>query len=400
MYNKKMQNLGQNASAIRELFEYGKARKKEIGSDLVYDFSIGNPSVPCPSIVTDTLINLIKNTEATALHGYTSAAGDLNVRREIVSYLNKKYHTLLKENFTYLTLGAAASLTISLNALLNQDDEVIVFTPFFPEYKVFVEKANGKIVPVQTDNKTFMIDFDNLEKALNERTKAVIINSPNNPTGVVYPENVIKGLCKILKTKEDEYQHPIYLISDEPYRELIYDDIEYPFVTNYYDNSIVCYSFSKSLSLPGERIGYIIVNPNCENVNEVYQALCGAGRSLGFVCAGSLFQYMIPQVLGYTSDLKTYKENRDLLSNALTEYGYEVVNPNGAFYLFVKALCSDAKHFSEIAKKYELLLVPSDSFGCGGYVRISYCVSPKQIKDSLPAFKKLIDEFKDEVKYE
>lgn len=400
MINQKMKNLGQNASAIRELFEYGKRRKAEIGEDKVYDFSIGNPNVPSPSIVNETLINLIQNTDSVKLHGYTSAAGDIQVRKQIANYLNNKYNANTNENLIYLTVGAAGSLTITLNALLNQDDEVVVFTPYFPEYKVFVEKAGGILKCISSLKDSFKPDLEELEKAITTNTKAIIINYPNNPTGVVLNKEDVEKLSKLLLKKQEEYKHPIYIISDEPYRELVYDVEEMPYITNYYHNSIVCYSFSKSLSLPGERIGYIMMSEQMDQAKDVFAGICGSGRALGFVCAPSLFQYMIPACLGKTSDLEYYKHNRDLLSKALTSYGYEVVQPDGAFYLFVKALNKDATKFSEYAKKYELLIVPSDSFGCSGYVRISYCVSTKQIKDALPLFKQLFEDYKQEVKDE
>lgn len=393
MYNKNMQQLGQTGSAIRELFEYGKTRKAIVGDDNVFDFSIGNPSVPCPNVVTNTLVDLITKTDPVKLHGYTSASGDIEVKTKIVEYLNMTYHCNENPNLVYLTVGAAASLTITFNALLNPGDEVIVFAPFFPEYKVFIEKALGKIVIVEPDEKTFYPNLEKLEQAINENTKAVLIDSPNNPTGVILPHDVIEKISNLLRNKERKFNKNIYLISDEPYRELIYNDIKYPFITNYYHNSIVCYSFSKSLSLPGERIGYILVADKCDKKEGIFQAICGAGRALGFVCAPSLFQYMIPNCLGYTSNIEIYKQNRDLLYNYLTNVGYEVVKPDGAFYLFVKALEKDAVAFSNCAKKYDLLLVPSDSFGYAGYVRISYCVSTKMIEKALPIFKKLYDDY-------
>lgn len=394
MTNQKMYEYGSSPSKIRELFEYGKKRKAEIGENCVFDYSLGNPSVASPDIVNETLVDLINNTNSTVLHGYTSAAGDLGVREAIASYLNKTYDTKHRASLIYLTVGAAASLTISLNALLNSGEEVVVFAPFFPEYRVFVEKASGVLKVVKPVEPAFTPDFVEFEKMITNDTKAVIINSPNNPTGVVYDEETIKKIAQILRNKSLEYGHPIYLIADEPYRELVYSDASVPFVSKYYDNTIICYSFSKSLSLPGERIGYIVVSEKCDSAEEVYLSICGAGRALGFVCAPALFQYMIPRCLGETSNLEIYKNNRDLLYNTLTSYGYEVVKPDGAFYLFVKALGGDANRFSEIAKEYELLLVPSDSFGYPGYIRIAYCVSPQQIKDSLPAFKRLIDEYK------
>ena len=393
MYNKKMYELGTKPSAIRNLFEYGKVRKSQIGNENVFDFSLGNPSVPCPSIVNKTLIDLITNTEPTKLHGYTSAVGDDGVRGAISDYLNKTYHANVDKSLIYLTVGAAASLTITFNALINPGEEVIVIAPFFPEYQVFIEKANGNVVIVQSDENTFLPNVEKIKEKITSNTKALLINYPNNPTGVMIDENTLKALCKVLKEKETEYGHPIYLISDEPYRELLYNNKPYLFVTNYYDNAIVCYSFSKSLSLPGERIGYVLVNPLCVNAKDVFFAVCGAARSLGFVCAPALFQYMIPNCLGYTSDLKVYELNRDLLYNSLTTIGYDVVKPDGAFYLFVKALEEDANKFCEVAKEFELLIVPSDSFGCSGYIRISYCVDTEMIKRSISSFKALYDKY-------
>ena len=394
MINKKMYDLGNKPSDIRSLFEYGKQRKLEIGEANVYDFSLGNPNVPAPSVVNETLINLINSTSPEVLHGYTSGVGDNNVRMQIVNDLNERYNVNLKSDLVYMTVGAAAALTISLNAILNTDDEVVVIAPFFPEYRVFIEKANGKVVVVKSDEKTFKPNLNTLSDAINEKTKAVIINYPNNPTGVVLNNDDLLGLTNLLKEKQNEYNTTIYLISDEPYRELIYSDSPIPFVTKYYDNTIICYSFSKSLSLPGERIGYILVSPSCVDCYYLFKAICGAGRSLGYVCAPSLFQLMIPYCLGKTSDLNVYKENKEILYNALIQYGYEVIKPEGAFYIFMKALGNSSYEFCEQAKKYELLLVPSDSFGYEGYVRISYCVSKQTIINSLDSFKKLIDNYK------
>ena len=392
MINKEMYELGVKPSAIRNLFEYGKQRKAIIGEENVFDFSLGNPNVPAPKIVNDTLIKLINEQSPTVLHGYTSAVGDNNVRLAIASYLNKTYNADVDYNLIYMTVGAAAALTISLNAILNEGDEVIVIAPYFPEYKVFIEKAKGAIVISESDKNTFKPNLEDLKAKINSKTKAIIINYPNNPTGVVLNENDVISLTNLIKQKEKELNNQIYLISDEPYRELTYDT-KVPFITNYYDNTIICYSFSKSLSLPGERIGYILVSPNVKNNKELFYAICGAGRSLGFVCAPTLFQYMIPHVLGYTSNIEEYKENKEILYNALINYGYEVINPEGAFYMFVKAFGNSSIEFCERAKKYELLLVPSDSFGVSGYVRISYCVSKQTIINSLSAFEKLANEY-------
>lgn len=391
--NEKMYSLGAKSSIIREIFEYGKKRKAEIGEDKVFDFSIGNPSVPAPSIVNQTLIDLITNTDSVKLHGYTSAAGDLGVRQKIADYINENHGAGASAGDIYMTVGAAASLTVSLNAIINQGDEVIVVAPFFPEYRVFAEKAGGTLRVVNCNFEDFQLDFEQLEKTVNKNTKAIIINSPNNPSGAVLTEETIKKLSELLNKKQIEFGTSIYIISDEPYRELVYGDIKVPYIPNYYDNTIVCYSFSKSLSLPGERIGYIFVSPKADGSKELFLSVCGAGRALGFVCAPAIFQYMVAECLGKTADVSVYKRNRDLLYSALTEYGFEAVHPDGAFYLFVKSPEPDAYAFFERAKKHELLLVPSDDFGVGGYVRISYCVKTEQIEGSLSAFKKLAEEY-------
>lgn len=394
MYTESLVKLGKVRSEIREIFEYGNKRKAEIGAENVFDFSIGNPSVPAPKSVDDAIIDLVNNFDSVALHGYTSAQGDAHVRETIANYINDKFGTNVTANNIYMTCGAAASLTIVMNAILQKDDECIVFTPYFPEYGVFIERTGAKLVEVKSQEKTFQIDMDNFEKAINEKTKAVIINSPNNPSGVVYTVETIEKMCQLLKKKEEEYGHPIFLITDEPYRELVYDDTEVPYVINYYDNSFVCYSYSKALSLPGERIGYIVVSPKMIDEEDAYAAVCGAGRALGYVCAPSMLQRVIEKCISDTSDISIYKENRDLLYNALTKMGFECVYPDGAFYLFVKAMGEDAYEFCEKAKEYELLLVPANSFGTPGYVRVSYCVQTKQIEDALPAFEKLAESYK------
>lgn len=394
MLNEKNVNLGKVRSSIRELYEYGKARKAQIGEENVFDFSLGNPSVPAPKEVTAALSEIISTTDPVALHGYTSAQGDYSVRKTVAEYINSKSKANLDADCIYMTCGAAASLCITLNALLNNGEEVIVFTPFFPEYKVFIENAGGKIVTVASDEKTFEINFEKLEKALSENTKAVIINSPNNPSGVVYGEETIKKLCACLAAHSQKIGKPVYLISDEPYRELVYDkSVRVPYIVDFYAKSIICYSYSKTLSLPGERIGYIAVNNKMEEWREVYAGVCGAGRALGYVCAPALFQQLVKRVCGCCADVSIYKNNRDTLYNALTSYGFEVVKPDGAFYMFVKSPEADANAFCERAKKYELLIVAGDDFGCKGYVRISYCVAPEMLKRSLPAFKKLAESY-------
>jgi len=396
MVSEKMLELGTHRSVIRDIFEYGIQRKAQIGPENVFDFSLGNPSVPAPQVVTDTLQALLTQVPADALHAYTSAPGDPQVRKAIAQYIQDTFGFAARAEDIYMTVGAAASLAVTLNALVEAGDEVVAFAPFFPEYRVFAEKAGAKFVTVKSSEKTFQIDPEALARGINAHTKAVIVNSPNNPTGVVLNQKSIEELCRILRQKEAEYGHPIYLIADEPYRELVYGDARVPYLPLYYKNTIVCYSFSKSLSLPGERIGYILVSPQAEGAEQVYSAVCGAGRALGYVCAPSLFQQLIKHCLGKTVDLSVYDENRKLLYHSLTEYGFEVVYPDGAFYLFLQSPEPDANAFCEKAKQLELLLVPADSFGYPGYVRISYCVPTKQIQRSLPAFRKLAQLYKGE----
>ena len=394
MLNEKMYALGSKRSIIREIFEYCKSRATEIGADKVFDFSIGNPSGEPPKEIEIAIQDLLKNASPVLLHGYTSAQGDLGVRQAIANEINERFGAGVNANSIYMTCGAAASLTISLRALLNPGEECVVFAPFFTEYRVFIENAQGKVVVSKPMEKTFQIDVCDFESKVTENTKAVIINSPNNPSGVVYSEETIKAVCSVLEKKQKEYGHPIFLIADEPYRELVFGELTVPYLMNYYDNTIVCYSYSKALSLPGERIGYIAVSPKMENGQNVYLAVCGAGRSLGYVCAPSLFQQVIKNTIGAKVDVNIYKENRDILYNALTEYGYECVQPDGAFYLFVKALEDDAYKFFEKAKAKEILVVPCDDFGVSGYVRIAYCVDKQRIVNALPSFKALAEEYK------
>ena len=393
MYAEEMYRLGTNRSVIRDLFEYGNKRKAQIGAENVFDFSLGNPNVPAPESVKEVLADLIQKEDPVALHSYTSAQGDAKVRQAIAEYVNGQHGTSLTADNFYMTVGAAASLTISLKALAEPEDEFIVFSPFFPEYRVFVEGVGAKLVVVESDPKDFQIDKEAFRLAVTPHTKGVIVNSPNNPSGVVLTEECIQGICQVLEEKQKEYGKEIFLIADEPYRELVYGDVKVPYLMNYYDNTLVCYSYSKSLSLPGERIGYIAVSDHIKDWKNVYAAVCGAGRVLGYVCAPSLFQKVIARCQGQVSDVSVYKKNRDILYNALTEYGCRCIKPDGAFYLFVESLEKDAAAFSEKAKEFELLLVPADSFGTPGFVRISYCVSTKQIEDSLPAFKKLAESY-------
>ncbi len=391
--NQKAFALGSKRSIIREIFEYSKVRAQEIGAEKVFDFSLGNPSVEPPQEVAETINALLNSQNSTALHGYTSAQGDFGVRKTISDNINSRFNLDLTADNIYMTCGAAASLSICLKAVVNEGEECVVFAPFFTEYRVFVENAGGKLVISNPDKENLQIDLADFEEKINENTRCVIINSPNNPSGVVYTEEIIQGVCKILDKKQREYGKVIYLIADEPYRELVYGDIKVPYLMNYYNNSLVCYSYSKSLSLPGERIGYIAVNPKMTDSKEVYLAVCGAGRSLGYVCAPSMFQKVVAKCINCKVNIKAYKENRDLLYNSLVEYGFSCVKPDGAFYLFVKSPDVSAFAFYEKAKEKEILLVPCDDFGIEGYVRIAYCVDSSRIKNSLPAFEALAKEY-------
>ncbi len=394
MYNERTYGLGSKRSTIREIFEYAKKRSAEIGVDKVFDFSIGNPSVPVPDEVDEAIARIVAETPAVELHGYTSAQGDKQVRDKIAANYQKRFGVFLSGEDLYMTCGAAASLTITMTALHTEGDELIVFAPYFPEYAVFSSGAGMRLTVIPSDEKTLLPDFEALEKAITPATKGVLINSPNNPSGVVYGGETIARLAEILEKKSAEFGAPIYLISDEPYRELVYDkDTVVPCVMKYYDHSIVCYSYSKSLSMPGERIGYIAVNPKAENAKEIYASVCGAGRMLGYVCAPALFQRLVAEFDGKTADLSVYKRNRDLLYNGLTDCGFTCVYPDGAFYLFVKAAEEDAAAFCERAKKYELLLVNGKDFGYDGWVRIAYCVQTERIEKALPLFRKLAEEY-------
>lgn len=394
MTNNKLLELGKAGNAICDIADYGRSRKALIGKDNVFDFSMGNPSVPAPESVRDAISKLNSCNDSTLIHSYTTEAGILNVRKAIADDLNNKYHASVDENLIYLTSGASAALSITLKALLNEGEEVVVFAPYFPDYRSYIMNASGKMVIVKSLEPSFAPDFVEFEKSITNKTKVVLINYPNNPSGAIISEEELKKLVEIIEKKQKEYGTVIYLFSDEPYREIVYEKVKYPFVTNYYENSLVCYSFSKSLSIPGERLGYVLVNPKCKYAQDIFTAIVASGRLQGYVCAPSLFQKVIPYCLGSYADFSVYKNNRDTLYNALVEYGYEVVKPRGAFYIFMKSLEKDAVKFCERAKKYEILLVPGDAFGYPGYVRISYCVSLRTILDSLPGFKKLIEEYK------
>ena len=392
--SQRMLNLGTARSEIREAFDFAQARAAEVGAENVDDFSIGNPSVPAPATVAEAVHKLVDAIDPIKLHGYTPAQGDGQARGALADDLNRRFGTNYTADNFYLTAGAAGALCCALSALSCPGDTFIAFAPYFPEYKVFVESAGAELVTVPADIEDFQIDFAAFDQALTPNTKGVIINSPNNPTGVVYSEATIQKLAQVLTEKSKEYGHAIWLISDEPYREIVYRDTPLPWVPNYYPNTLVCYSYSKSLSLPGQRIGYVLVPPQAEDADIVYAAVCGAGRALGYVCAPSLFQLVAAECTGQTADIEIYHKNRDLLLNALRDMGYTCAQPDGAFYLFPRSLEPDARAFCERARKYDLVLVPGDSFGCPGHVRISYCVPTEQIQRALHKFEQLAAEYK------
>ena len=392
MINKNMYALGANRSCIRELFEYGRQRAAIVGAENVFDYSLGNPSIPAPARVNEAIAAVIAEMPSLAVHGYTSAPGDLGLRQAVADDLNERYNAGVRANDLFIGCGAAPELVSVIRALAVENSEFIAVAPFFPEYRPFVESSGGRLVVVPADIPNFQIDFAALENALNANTQAIILNSPNNPAGTVYTAETLQKLATLLDRKGAEYGKTIYIISDEPYRELVYGDAVAPWVPGIYDNTVVCYSWSKSLSLPGERVGYVYVPEKCADHDELYAAVAGAARSIGHVCAPSLMQKVIARCVGLRPDLKAYDENRRLLSESLASYGYEMAKPDGAFYLFVKAPGGSSKAFSEKAKLQDLLLVPGDDFGCPEYFRICYCVSHDLIERSLPIFEKLIKE--------
>ena len=393
MVSQRMLQLGTARSVIRELFEYGRQRAAEVGAENVFDFSLGNPSVPAPAAVHETAIRLLRE-QGDTIHCYTSAPGDAGARQRIADSLNRRFGEHYTADELYLTVGAAASLCCVFNGLTCPGDEYILFAPYFPEYKVFIEGARGKVQVITPEIEQFQIDFTAFEKAVNCRTKGVVINSPNNPSGVVYSRQTLETLAAILRAKEALYGHPIYLISDEPYREIAFDGVEVPWVPSIYQDTIVCYSFSKSLSLPGERLGYVLVPKQTTDAVSVSAAVAGAGRSLGYVNAPSLFQQVTAECCDLTSDISVYERNCTLLTDALREMGYHVVQPGGAFYLFPRSLEPDDMAFSERAKQFDLLLVPGSGFGAAGHFRIAYCVQTEMIQRALPRFKALVDSYK------
>ena len=389
--NEKSYAYGAQKSSIREIAAYGSARKAQIGAENVFDFSLGNPSIPAPESVRSSIARALE-LPPTQLHGYTPAPGLPAAREAVAASLNRRFGTSYAAGDVYLTCGAAASLSISFHTLVNPGDEVIVIAPYFPEYRVWIETAGATCVEVMADPETFQIDVPAVAAAVNERTKAIVINSPNNPVGSVYAQKNLEDLAAALHDAQKRLGTQVYLISDEPYREIAYG-ADVPWVPAIYDRTIVCYSYSKSLSLPGERIGWVLVPSTNPEHDRLVLAVAGAGRKLGFVCAPALFQHVVIDCVDEPTNVEAYAENRRVLTEGLSALGYEFIEPQGAFYLWVKALEPDASAFFERAKALELLPVPSDSFGCPGWVRVGYCVSKETIVNSMPAWKKLAESY-------
>lgn len=393
MISEKMKPLVNNNSAIRAMFEEGKRLAAIYGAENVYDFSLGNPNVPAPKAVNEAICDIVKSEDSCRVHGYMSNAGFEEVRQIIADSLNRRFYTRFHEGNILMTVGAASGLNVILKTVLNPEDEVIVFAPYFVEYGNYVRNFDGKLVVIPPNTADFQPDLKAFEKQVTPRTKAVIINTPNNPTGVVYSEETLKKLGEVLYEKQREYGNQIVLISDEPYRELAYDGVFVPYVTKFYDNTVVCYSYSKSLSLPGERIGYLVIPDELEDAAQVFQAAAIANRVMGSVNAPSLMQLVIGRCVDEQVNLEAYDRNRNLLYDSLKEMGFSCIKPQGAFYLFVKSPEPDEARFCEACKKEHILVVPGSSFACPGYVRISYCVSYEQIERALPAFKRVAQEY-------
>lgn len=388
MISDKMKKLVENNSVIREMFEEGKRLSKIYGEENVFDFSLGNPSVQTPESVNRAIKEILEKEDSLKVHGYMSNSGFEDVRTTVAESLNKRFQTNFSEKNIIMTVGAASALNIVFKSILNPDDEVIVFAPYFMEYNNYVSGYDGKVVVISPNTKDFQPNLEEFENKITSKTKAVLVNTPNNPTGVIYKEDVIKKMTEIMNKKEQEFGHEIFLISDEPYRELVYDNIEVPYLTKYYDNTFIVYSYSKTLSLPGERIGYVVVPDEMEDSENIITALTISNRIIGCVNAPSLIQRTVMKCIDEKVDIGIYKKNRDLLYSKLTELGFECIKPEGAFYLFVKTPVDD-KEFCNKAKEFNLLFVPGSSFGCSGYVRIAYCVKTEMIEKSFEAFEKL-----------
>lgn len=392
MIAESMVGLVNNNSVIREMFEEGKRLAKMYGEENVFDFSLGNPNVPAPKSFEDAVKNILDEEPSVFVHGYMSNAGYEDVRETVAASLNERFGTHLNLTNIIMTVGAAGGMNVVFRAMLNPGDEVITFSPYFLEYNNYVANYNGRLIALEPNTTDFQANIEDLERKITPKTKALIINNPNNPTGVVYSEATIRKIASILEQKQKEFGTQIFIISDEPYRELAYDGVEVPFITKYYDNTIVGYSFSKSLSLPGERIGYLVIPDEADDAEQMKAALSIATRVLGFVNAPSLMQRAVARCINEKCDVASYDRNRKALYDGLVKLGFECVEPQGAFYLFVKSPVPDEKVFCEAAKKYNILFVPGSSFKCPGYVRIAYCVAYDTIINSLPKFEQLAKE--------
>lgn len=394
MISDKMKDLVKNNSVIREMFEEGKKLAAKYGKENVYDFSLGNPSVPAPKRVNESIKEILDKEDSLMVHGYMSNAGFKDVREKIAESINNRFGTGFSAENIIMTVGAASGINIILKSIINPDDEVITFAPYFMEYKNYVKNYDGKLIEISPNKKDFQPKLDEFESKITEKTKAIIINTPNNPTGVIYSEETIKEISRILEEKQKEFNHEIFIISDEPYRELVYEDVEVPYITKYYNNTFIVYSYSKTLSLPGERIGYVVVPTEMEDSENIITAITIANRVIGCVNASSLIQRVLIECADEKVDISIYNNNRNLLYDELKKYGFECIKPQGAFYLFLKSPIEDDMEFCNKAKEYNILFVPGSSFACKGYVRIAYCVSTDMIKRALPVFKKLAEYYK------
>ena len=392
MVNQRMLGLGTARSVIRELFEYGKIRAAQVGAENVFDFSLGNPSVPCPQEVNDTAVRILRE-QPEVIHCYTSAQGDQEARQRFADSLNRRFGTCYTADQFYITVGAAASLCCVFNGLTCPGDEFVVFAPYFPEYKVFIEGAGAKMVLIPPEIEGFQIDFDAFEAAISEHTKGVVVNSPNNPSGVVYSRETLERLAAILTEKSRAYGHPIYLISDEPYREIVFSGFQVPWIPQLYPDTIVCYSFSKSLSIPGERVGVLAFHPAMAERDRLFDAIQGTMRVTGYLCVSPLFQLAAAECLGATADVSVYERNRDLICDGLRRLGYRFPEPQGAFYLLLKAPEGDGRAFSRRCMAEDVLVVPGEEFFCPGYVRLAYCVPEERLRRSLPAFRRIAESY-------
>lgn len=391
MISQKYKEMLGAKSVIRQMSEWAAGRAKEIGSENVFDFSLGNPSVPVPQAFTDKMIELLQNRDTMELHGYSQSQGIPAVRAKFAEFLNKTYGMNYTADHLFMTTGAAGAVAHAVRAVTQPGDEVITFAPYFPEYNHYVNQTGAVLKVVPADTKQFQIDFDAFEKTLNPKTMAILINTPNNPSGTVYSTETIQKLAAILEEKQKEYGHDIFLISDEPYRDIIFDGVDAPYVSKYYDNSLSCYSFAKSLSIPGERLGYVAANPKCTD-SELISAMCAQiSRGIGHNCPPSIIQIAVAEVLGLTADLSVYEKNMNIIYNELVSLGFEVVKPGGTFYIFPKALEEDSVAFCQKAMKYDLVLVPGDSFGCPGYFRMAYCVETEKVERAMAALRKFVE---------